>query len=76
MEAIEFVKERNRLKTISNYLRSINKKMPGLHRMAKGVGKIHQWRAAELQEMLDKFTKEVDKQVSEMERTLTAIKRY
>jgi hypothetical protein len=60
---IEIEQEIKKLNTVKGNVRSLQKKMLHVHHAARAAGKIHQWRANELQELIDKFIKSVDEQI-------------
>jgi nitrogenase subunit NifH len=65
---IEIEKEIKKLNAVKGNVRAIQKKMKHVHGAAKVAGKIHQWRANELQELVDSFVERIDEQIITLEK--------
>ncbi len=59
-----------RLKAVKGNVKVLLKKMKRVHGAAKAAGKIHQWRADEVREMMDKMIKSVDEEVTNLNKRL------
>ena len=65
---IEIEKEIKKLNAVKGNVRAIQKKMKHVHGAAKAAGKIHQWRANELQELVNTFIERIDEQISNLQK--------
>lgn len=60
---MDIEKEIRKLNVVKGNVRAINKRMKYVHRAAKAAGKIHQWRANEIQEIVNKMISSVDDEI-------------
>ena len=70
MSSEEIKKQIDRLKTVKGNVKLVQKKMRLLHPSAKAAGKIYQWRADEVQEIIDKMMRSVDEEVTNLNKRL------
>jgi hypothetical protein len=70
MSSEEIKRQIDRLKTVKGNVKLVQKKMQLLHCSAKAAGKIHQWRADEVQEIIDKMMRSVDEEVTNLNKMI------
>ena len=68
---IKVEKEIKKLNAVKGNVRAIQKKMKHVHNAARAAGKIHQWRATELQELVDKFIERIEEEIVTLEKSST-----